>query len=128
MSPSKPLPGQMLLPVTPPSIDATLAAHVENDWQERAACARLHGDVFYPDEDATPDLVRAAKHICAGCPVLTSCRAAGLLGDEHGIWGGLSETDRDDLRADLSNGVPVAAVLHPTYRTTPHAHTWKETA
>lgn len=40
----------------------------------------------------------AAKAVCAACPVLEECRDWVLAVDEpHGIWGGLTESERRDL-------------------------------
>ncbi len=39
---------------------------------------------------------RAAKRICQDCPVLTECRTHAVTAAEpYGIWGGLSEADRN---------------------------------
>jgi WhiB family transcriptional regulator, redox-sensing transcriptional regulator len=39
-----------------------------------------------------------AKRICSGCPVLSQCRAHALAVHEpYGVWGGLSESERDDI-------------------------------
>jgi len=35
-----------------------------------------------------------AKAICAECPVATECLAAGVAGNEIGVWGGTSGPDR----------------------------------
>lgn len=94
-----------LLPLLPTPQKPELAAHVAPGWQDRAACADMHGDVFYPDEDASPELVAAARRVCLTCPVRDSCRAHALLDDEeHGVWGGVTEAERDELRSELSTG------------------------
>jgi WhiB family redox-sensing transcriptional regulator len=41
--------------------------------------------------------VRAAKAVCAGCPVLSACRAWALANPSltgFGVWGGVSEQER----------------------------------
>src|SRR6476661_6133105 len=39
-----------------------------------------------------------AKQICSGCPVLDRCRAHALAVHEpYGVWGGLSESERDEI-------------------------------
>jgi WhiB family redox-sensing transcriptional regulator len=39
-----------------------------------------------------------AKQMCRQCPVITQCRIHALrVGEPYGIWGGLSETDRELL-------------------------------
>lgn len=38
---------------------------------------------------------RRAKEICASCPVQVDCRSYALtIGEQHGIWGGLTEVER----------------------------------
>jgi hypothetical protein len=41
---------------------------------------------------------RLALRICDACPVNRKCRQAGTSGDEYGIWGGESRTQRTDRR------------------------------
>nr|WP_236655942.1 WhiB family transcriptional regulator [Streptacidiphilus jiangxiensis] len=68
-------------------------------WQEEAACAR-HEDrlFFHPAGERGRDLdnrEKAAKRVCAECPVIASCRAYALAAREpYGVWGGLSENER----------------------------------
>lgn len=40
-----------------------------------------------------------AKKVCAACPVATECLEHALrAGEVHGIWGGLNEVERRNLR------------------------------
>jgi WhiB family redox-sensing transcriptional regulator len=40
-----------------------------------------------------------AKEICADCSVLNECRAYAIeIGEQHGIWGGLTEKERRALQ------------------------------
>jgi hypothetical protein len=41
--------------------------------------------------------------VCQACPVRRSCLAAGLLGHEHGVWGGTTEPERDDATVELTS-------------------------
>ena len=42
----------------------------------------------------------AAKAICASCPVMMQCAAHALaVREPYGVWGGLSEDDRDAIYA-----------------------------
>jgi len=43
--------------------------------------------------------------------VITECLASGLVGNEHGIWGGTTEDDRDLILADLAAGLPIPVAL-----------------
>ena len=37
-----------------------------------------------------------AKQLCRACPVITQCRTHALqVGEPYGIWGGLSESERE---------------------------------
>ena len=53
-------------------------------------------DAFFPQRGDVPG-VRAAKAVCAGCPVRAPCLADGM-DTHHGIWGGLSERERRRVR------------------------------
>jgi WhiB family redox-sensing transcriptional regulator len=71
------------------------------DWQLRGACRGLDADLFFhPEGERGPRRAgreAAAKAVCAGCPVLLRCREAALLSREpYGVWGGLSEHERED--------------------------------
>jgi WhiB family redox-sensing transcriptional regulator len=76
-------------------VDALGLASDDTDWMDSGLCnggdaERWHS---YVDDD-----VAYAKRICRSCPVVTSCRQWGLDHDEaSGIWGGLTERDRQNL-------------------------------
>ncbi|WP_218917325.1 WhiB family transcriptional regulator [Luteipulveratus mongoliensis] len=57
-------------------------------------------DRWWPTRRASRRKHRAhAAAVCAGCPVRAACLTyAQEAGQEYGIWGGLSEQDRRDLR------------------------------
>jgi WhiB family redox-sensing transcriptional regulator len=44
---------------------------------------------------------RQAKEICKECPLIKDCLAYALKYDEHGIWGGTTEQDREKIRRSL---------------------------
>lgn len=73
--------------------------NIEN-WQDRSACRGPLGAVFFPPpqtERKREKLAREAraKNICFDCPVLSECRSYALaIREPHGVWGGLSETER----------------------------------
>ena len=72
------------------------------DWQLRAACRGLDGDVFvHPDRErgrARAAREKTAKQICRTCPVLQQCRRHALaVREPYGVWGGLSKPERDAL-------------------------------
>ncbi len=68
----------------------------ERDWQERALCAQTDPEAFFPEKGGS---TREAKRICLGCEVRTDCLKYALEHDERfGIWGGLSERQRRNLK------------------------------
>jgi WhiB family redox-sensing transcriptional regulator len=71
-------------------------------WQDQAACACFDTRLFFHPTgergESHQARERAAKRVCAGCPVLGPCRAYALAAREpYGVWGGLSEDERSDL-------------------------------
>jgi WhiB family redox-sensing transcriptional regulator len=93
----------------------TLAEQLPN-WQREAACVGTDPEIFYPvsAQDAQGDrakaqlaLIKVAKTICNGdaeigrppCPVRLECLAYAMERHErHGIWGGMTHNERDQLR------------------------------
>ena len=72
------------------------------DWQLRAACREMDNALFFHPENergpARADREAHAKQICRGCPVLQQCRAHSLaVREPYGVWGGLSESERDEI-------------------------------
>jgi WhiB family redox-sensing transcriptional regulator len=75
------------------------------DWVQRGTCRDSRDDVHFPTgrEDSPGYRLGAAiaKLECAGCPVLTECRAYALdVVDLEGIWGGTTPNDRTAIRRD----------------------------
>lgn len=65
-------------------------------WMNDAACAQTDPEAFFPNPGA-PN--KAAKQVCASCPVTGECLGYALTHDERfGIWGGTSDTERRHLR------------------------------
>ena len=72
---------------------------------------------FHPEGERGParrDRDAAAKAVCAACPVLAECaRHALAVREPYGVWGGLSESDRDEFirghsrRLRVSDPAPV---------------------
>lgn len=72
------------------------------EWQLRGSCRGVDPSLFFhPEGERGPrrsNREKAAKAICATCPVLLQCREAALAAREpYGIWGGLSEHEREQL-------------------------------
>lgn len=64
----------------------------------KAACKGLSDpNVMFPvgDGKAAQVAIARAKTYCASCPVVDQCLEYALaIGEEHGVWGGTSETER----------------------------------
>ena len=70
------------------------------EWQVRGACRGMDSALFFhPEGERGPARVNResrAKQICQRCPVLEQCRRHALAVHEpYGVWGGLSEAERD---------------------------------
>ena len=74
------------------------------DWQRDGACRDEDSALFFGpvqiEENPRERIlrVRAAKRICAQCPVLERCRGYALEHEEeYGVWGGMSARERGML-------------------------------
>lgn len=64
-------------------------------WMEDAACVGM-GDLMFPHRGED---VRPAKAVCAECSVREVCLQYAFEHGEHwGIWGGMSERERRQIR------------------------------
>ena len=76
------------------------ALRTDDAWQVKAACRGPQALVFFPPstferKDEKQDRERRAKAICATCAVKQQCLDYALrIREPHGIWGGLSESER----------------------------------
>jgi WhiB family redox-sensing transcriptional regulator len=71
------------------------------DWRHAAACKDLDGELFFPIGNTGPALLQIAeaKAYCNACPVREACLQYALdAGCEAGVFGGLSEDERRNLR------------------------------
>lgn len=65
-------------------------------WQENALCAQTGPEFFFP---APGSSTREAKQLCGACEGRRACLEYALDNDERfGVWGGLSEKERERLR------------------------------
>jgi WhiB family redox-sensing transcriptional regulator len=81
--------------------DAAPRGDIGMSWQHRAACRDADPDLFFPlprDESETLLQIEAAKAYCRTCPVAKECLAHALGNGSVGIWGGLTDAERDALR------------------------------
>lgn len=70
------------------------------EWQMYGACRGMDSArFFHPDGERGPARTRReqrAKQVCSDCPVLQLCRSHALAAREpYGIWGGMSESERE---------------------------------
>ena len=79
------------------------------DWRHRAACLSEDPELFFPIGNTGPALaqIEEAKKVCARCEVRAECLAwvraecwAWPLeaGQDHGVWGGMSEDERRAIK------------------------------
>lgn len=92
------------------------------DENETPSCASVDPELFFPQEEeiypgkivSTYIDMAAAKKICAGCPLRLECLDYGLQNSEIGIWGGLTESQREAFRRKVrrSQGryVPIPSI------------------
>lgn len=64
---------------------------LDTTWKLRAACKdAIEASIFFD-----PNLAREAKKFCNGCPVRPDCLEYALLTEQYGIWGGMSDRERN---------------------------------
>ena len=95
-----------LLNVPPPQpyLDRTAVAQlIEGNWWMRAACQAADPDLFFPVSSTGKSLeqMAEAKAVCARCLVQRQCLVFALRTRQaHGIWGGLTEEERNQKTPD----------------------------
>lgn len=65
------------------------------EWHGRGLCIGEAPDAFFPSYG---DPGKEAQRICGICPVRDDCLKYAIEADEHGIWGGLDQDERRNLR------------------------------
>ncbi len=70
------------------------------DWQLDGACRREDPSIFFhPEGERGSERARrqsAARAVCESCPVRVPCVTHALaVREPYGMWGGLSEEDRE---------------------------------
>jgi WhiB family redox-sensing transcriptional regulator len=70
------------------------------EWQLDGACRTADSRLFFhPEGERGParrERDAAAKAVCAACPVMQQCRTHALtVREPYGVWGGLTEDDRN---------------------------------
>jgi WhiB family redox-sensing transcriptional regulator len=72
------------------------------EWQLFGSCRDYPSELFFhPEGERGPSRASreaAAKAICQTCPVIRQCAEHALRAREpYGVWGGMSEADRDRI-------------------------------
>jgi WhiB family transcriptional regulator, redox-sensing transcriptional regulator len=80
-----------LLPIVMPALDPPSLG----EWHGRGLCAGDDSEVFFPSHG---DPGTQARQICAACPVRDDCLGYATDADEFGIWGGLDQDERRNLK------------------------------
>ena len=78
-------------------LEGGATAHPGTDWMDHAACRGAAADVFFLDHGAGP--ADEARTYCDRCPVREDCLDYALAnGEQFGIWGGLTLSQRLQVR------------------------------
>jgi WhiB family transcriptional regulator, redox-sensing transcriptional regulator len=76
-------------------------ANADYTWRSRAICRDTDPDLFFPIGTTGHALVQIdrAKEVCGMCPVKNDCLDYALeTNQDSGIWGGLDEEQRRNIR------------------------------
>ena len=71
------------------------------DLRHKAACLTEDPELFFPIGNTGPALlqIEEAKRVCRRCEVREQCLNWALdNGQDHGVWGGMSEDERRALK------------------------------
>jgi WhiB family redox-sensing transcriptional regulator len=71
------------------------------DWRHRSACLDEDPELFFPIGNTGPAIlqIEEAKVVCRRCDVRDQCLQWALeSGQDHGVWGGMSEDERRALK------------------------------
>ena len=76
---------------------------VMTDWRDLALCRATDPGLFFPvgTTGAALDQTAAAKGVCGQCAAREECLEFALdSNQDSGVWGGLSEEERRQIRRD----------------------------
>jgi WhiB family redox-sensing transcriptional regulator len=70
------------------------------DWRDRAACVGEDPELFFPVGTGryAERQVAEAKLVCQRCPVVARCADFAVTNGYEGVWGGLDDEQRRQLR------------------------------
>lgn len=79
----------------------------DQKWMAKAKCYGFDVNEFFPKTGVN---IHHIKEFCSGCPVAGNCLDYALRYHiDHGVWGGTSPTEREDIR-ERRREHPYAAV------------------
>jgi WhiB family transcriptional regulator, redox-sensing transcriptional regulator len=84
------------------------------EWQLQGSCRDADPRLFFhPEGERGParrERDAAARQVCSTCPVLQQCRSHALtVREPYGVWGGLTEDDREAIYAGQRQHLRVAS-------------------
>ena len=69
------------------------------------ACRGLNPDQMFPTGEKQTTDIAAAKAVCALCPIQDRCREWAIVTrQEFGVWGGLTEWERNKILSQNRKG------------------------
>ena len=92
----------------------------DQSWRDNAACNNpaYDGSWWFPDTGGKSRTGDKAKAICKLCPVRFPCLTYGTQHNEIGIWGGLNDTQRRNLKSVIEHKQPlICHWCHNEFRT-----------
>ena len=73
------------------------------DW-EQAACRGISSDLFYIDDNnEARRYMPAIRKICNSCPIVGDCAEYAVWNEMHGVWAGMTPTERQLVRRRIRN-------------------------
>ena len=73
-------------------------------WHEKAECKNADPEIFFIGDTDKPNRFQAetqleAKQLCGACAVKATCQEYALaVGEDHGIWGGMTTGERKSFK------------------------------
>lgn len=73
------------------------------DW-EQAACRGVGSDIFYiENNNEARTYMPTIRRMCGGCPILSECSSYAVWNEMHGVWAGMTPTERQLVRRKVRN-------------------------
>lgn len=91
-------------------------------WEfEEPACAEVGTTIFFQPDKDDPEYrgtnigreYEYARKVCETCPHQMECAEWGIANETHGMWGGLSPSDRNKIRSNRR--LPITPKVNISY-------------